>query len=121
VKPPDDKQYAALLRDVIANARAIITYQVGLPHGCVRMTRLFTWLKPRRTFEFPVFNDYLNAVRPFAIGHDRLQWNRESLFAQDREFEEINRAFRDPVHKACHDLLELLAKSPTEDKAEEGI
>jgi hypothetical protein len=114
VNPQDDKQYASLLRDVIANARAIITYQVGMPHGCVRMSRLFFWLKPRRTFDFPVFDDYLNTVRPFAIGQDRLEWNREALFAQDREFEEINRAFRDPVHKACHDILEQIAKSPPE-------
>ncbi len=98
-----------MLRDVVANARAIITYQVGMPLGCVRMARLFNWLKPRRTFDFPVFGEYLNAVRPFAIGQDRLHWNPEALSAQDKEFEEINRAFRDPVHKACHDLLELLA------------
>jgi hypothetical protein len=74
------------------------------------MRRLFFWLQPRRTFGFTVFEDYLKAVTPFAIGKERLEWNREALFKQDRELEEINRAFRGPIHNACHDLLEQLAK-----------
>lgn len=120
MNPHNDQQYASLLRDVISNARAIITYQVGMPRGCVRMSRLFARLKPRSVPDFPVFNDYVKAVTPFAIGHERLYWNREALFAQDLKFEEINRKFRDPVHKACHDLIELLTNLPADDKAEEG-
>lgn len=110
MNPHDDRQYAALLRDVVANARAVITYQVGLPLGSVRMSRLFIWLEPRRPFGCPVFADYLHAVRSLAIGQDRLEWNRQALFKQDRELEDINRAFRDPVHNACHDLLAQLAE-----------
>ena len=112
MNPDDDKQYASLLRDVVANARAIITYQVGMPHGCVRMSRLFAWVKPRRSFDFPVFDEYLKVIQPFAIGSDRLEWNRDALFEQDRKLEEINRAFRDAIHNACHDLLAQLQDIP---------
>jgi hypothetical protein len=110
----DDQKYASLLHDVVANARAIIAYQVGMPLGCVRMAKLFHWLKPRRTFDLLVFEDYLKAVQPFAIGTDRLEWNRAALFEQDRKLEEINREYRDRVHNACHGLLELLAERPKE-------
>jgi hypothetical protein len=109
VDPHNDQQYLSLLRRVVANARAIITYQVGLPFGCVRMRKLFIWLRPRRSLDFPIFEDYLTAVREFSIGHDRLEWNRDALFTQDRKLEEINRAYRDPVHNACHDILTQLA------------
>jgi hypothetical protein len=108
LNPHNDEEYQALLRRVIANARAIITYQVGLPSGCLRMQRLFLCLQPRRTFEFSVFDEYLMVVRPFATGPERLHWNRQLLFEQDREFEEINRSYRDPVHNACYDLIEQL-------------
>jgi hypothetical protein len=115
MSPHNDERYTALLRRVMANARAIITCEVGLPLGCTRMSRLFYWLKPRRDFEFPVFEEYLNAVREFAIGQDRLEWNREALFQQDVKLEEVNAAFRDRVHKSCHDIVEQLSveTSPT--------
>jgi len=114
LNPHNDQEYRALLRRVISNARAIITYQVGLPFGCLRMHRLFLQLQPRRTLEFPVFEEYLMVVRPFAFGQDRLHWNRQALFEQDREVQEINRDFRDPVHNACHDLIEQLAAESEE-------
>jgi hypothetical protein len=90
-------------RRVTANARAIITFEVGVPLGCTRMSRLFTWLKPRRDFDFPVFDEYLNAVREFAIGQDRLKWNREALFQQDVQLEAVNAAFGDRIVVSCDD------------------
>jgi hypothetical protein len=75
--------------------------------------RLFFWLRPRRVFDFPVFAEYLAAVREFPIGNDRLNWNRAALFEKDAALEAINLAFRDRVHNACHDLLALLAAETT--------
>ena len=108
MNPHNDEEYAALLRRVMANARAIITFEVGVPLGCMRMSRLFTWLKPRRDFDFPVFEEYLNAVREFAIGRNRLEWNREALLQQDVKLEEVNAAFRDRIHHSCHDIIQQL-------------
>ena len=81
--------------------------------GCVRMGKMFAWLAPRRDLGFPVFAEYLDAVRPYAIGTDRLEWNREALFEQDQKLEEINRSFRDRIHTACHDILALLRAEGT--------
>jgi hypothetical protein len=108
-----DQYYLALLHRIASNCRAIITYQVGLPLGCVRMQKMFIWLAPRRDLGFPVFTEYLNAVRPYAIGADRLHWNRKALFEQDQKLEEINRSFRDRIHNACHDILALLTAEGT--------
>ena len=66
---------------------------------------MFTWLRRGGNWGFRVFAEYLDAVRPYAIGTDRLHWNRKALLEQDQKLEEINRAFRDKVHAACHDIL----------------
>ena len=110
--PHQDQDYLALLRRAVANARAIITYQVGLPFGCARMCKLFHWLSPMRKLDFPVFDSYMQAVRYLAIGHDRLEWNRAAIFEQDQRLEAINREFRDPVHHACHDIVEQFSAAP---------
>jgi hypothetical protein len=109
MNPHNDQSHQALPRRLVSNARAIITYQVGLPVGCIRMRRLLFWPKPRRELNFPVFEAYLAAVRDFAIGHERLEWNRKALFEQDQRLEEINREFRDPVDQACHDIVKQLS------------
>ena len=36
----DEQRRKAQIRKIVANARAIVTYQVGLPFACVRMRRL---------------------------------------------------------------------------------
>ena len=77
------------------------------------MRKLFLQLAPRRDLGFPVFAEYLDAVSPYAIGADRLEWNREALCKKDRELEEINRSFRDRVHAACHDILAIIKTEET--------
>src|SRR2546421_2025825 len=91
-----DQNYIAVLHRIASNCRAIITYHVGMPLGCVRMQKMFLRLAPRRNLGFPIFAEYLDAVRQFAIGVDRLQWNREALFEQDQKLEEINGSFPEP-------------------------
>ena len=108
-----DQDYLALLHRIASNCRAIIAYQVAMPLGCVRMRKLFTWLAPRRDLGFPVFEEYLNAVRDYSIGTDRLHWNRKALFEKDQKLEEINQSFRNRIHEACHDILELLTAEGT--------
>lgn len=72
------------------------------------MSRLLSWLKVRRHLDYPVFNEYMVAVQNFAIGQDRLQWNREALAQQDIALEKVNAEYRDRVFEACHDLIDEL-------------
>jgi hypothetical protein len=103
-----DQDYIAILNALASNCRATITYQIGMPAGCTWMVKLLTVLSPRRQFHFPVFQEYLTAIHPYATGTGRLHWNRKALFEQDQRFEEINREYRDRIHSACHDILEIL-------------
>ena len=49
-------------RNLVANARAIISYQTGLPVGCVKMDRILTWIKYEcgEAPDIPVFEKYLD-------------------------------------------------------------
>ncbi len=98
------------LRKLVSNARAILTYQVGLPHGCVRMRKILFWLKPHCALSYPVFDEYLEATRELPIGSERLHWNKEALKERDIELETINQRFRDAIVTACHDIIERHAK-----------
>jgi hypothetical protein len=58
----------AAARKVVAAARSIVTYQIGLPAGCQRMSRTLAWLAPYETGLPTVFEGYLNQVRDCQLG-----------------------------------------------------
>ncbi len=41
---PSKRDSAA--KKVVAAARSLVTYQIGLPAGCQRMSRTLVWLAP---------------------------------------------------------------------------
>jgi hypothetical protein len=50
------QSFAELPEQLVANARAIISSQVGLPFGCMRMQKILNRIKPFELLEFPVFD-----------------------------------------------------------------
>lgn len=104
--PPKRDQ---LIRRLVATARAIVTYQVGLSVGCVRMSRILNWLEVYSRVEVPIFDEYLTAVRHLPISSDRLHWNVDALRAKDQELEAINSAYRNRVFDACFGIIETFA------------
>ena len=94
-------------RKLVANARAIISYQVGLPVGCVKMNRLLIWLEQEgERLEFPVFAEYLGKVRELPIGSERLECSRAALRRYDERLVSINLEYRERIIDACFDIIE---------------
>ena len=94
-------------RKLVANARAIISYQVGLPLGCVKMNRLLYWLKNEgEELEFPVFGQYLGRVRELPTGSERLGCSRGALRRYDERLVPINLEYRERIIDACFDIIE---------------
>lgn len=79
---PSKRDSAA--RKVVAAARSIVTYQIGLPQGCLRVSRALSLLAPYETGLPTVFEDYLKKVQLLPIGSERLDWNRKAL--EEKEF-----------------------------------
>ena len=96
---------------VVAVARSIVTYQVGLSTGCRRMSRTLYWLASHERNLPTVFDEYLGKMRDLPIGSERLHWNREILRQKDVELERINQQFRDRIFEASWLLIDRFANA----------
>lgn len=99
----------AAAKRVVSAARAILTYQIGLPAGCQRMRRALIWLKPYETNLPTVFDKYLEETVGLPIGSERLEWDRKVLQEKDIALENINQRFRDRVFDTCWSLVDRFA------------
>src|SRR5215470_4572403 len=108
---PSKRDSAA--KKVLAVARSIVTYEIGLPAGCVRMNRSLSWLKPYETGLPTVFEEYLREVQGLPITSERLQWDRSLLREKDKVLETTNQRFRGRIFQTCWALIDRFAKDST--------
>ncbi len=112
--PPKSISY---LKQLVSAARAIITYQVGLPLGCIRVRKILLWLQPHKELAYPVFDEYLKSVRDLPISSERLQWSRDALRMADKKLEASSRRFRNGIFEACYEIIDLYGKQSDADAA----
>jgi hypothetical protein len=111
----DEQKRDGYFRKLVANARAIISYQVGLPVGCVKMDRILYWLENEgEKLDFPVFGQYLDKVREVPTGSERLVCSREALRRYDERLVPINLEYRGRVIDACFDIVERYGEGKPE-------
>lgn len=106
---PSKRDSAA--RKVVAVARSIVTYEIGLPAGCLRMRRTLSWLAPYETSLPEVFEEYLKEVGELPITSERLLWNRSVLREKDKVLEATNQRFRERVFDSCWALIDRFAET----------
>jgi len=102
----NDERHRSLIKQLVANARAIISYQVGLPFGVVRMCRIVGWLKPFEALDYPVFLDYANATLELPTSSERLHCSREALRRYDKRLVAINLQYREEILDTCFEIIE---------------
>jgi hypothetical protein len=108
----NEQKRNSYFRKLVANARAIISYEVGLPLGCVKMNRLLTWLEYEGSkLDFPVFREYLDNVRALPIGPERLESSRAALRRYDERLVPINLEYRERIIDTCFDIIERYRES----------
>ena len=59
---PNPPKSVTYLKKLVSAARAIVTYQVGLPVGCLRIRGILRWLQPHIELSYPVFDEYLKSL-----------------------------------------------------------
>lgn len=116
---PNPSARDSALRKVVATARSIVTYQVGLPVGVLRMSRALSWLKPHLEVPAQVISDYMRDTVELPLGTERLHASREALQRFDVRLESINRQYRDAIFDFCYNLLEEYGPE-VDDVAEEA-
>jgi hypothetical protein len=102
-------------RKVVAAARSVVTYQIGLPQGCVKINRALRWLAPYETGLPTVFEDYLKEVQSLPIGSERLTWDRKILREKDIALEAANKNFRNQIFDSCWTLIDRFADHSSEE------
>jgi hypothetical protein len=104
----------AAARKVVAVARSIASYEIGLPLGCRRMVRTLAWLAPYETYFPRVFEEYLKQVTGLPLGSERLLWNREVLQEKDVALEATNQRFRNEIFDTCWAVIDRFGQSGAE-------
>ena len=105
--PPQSVIY---LKKLTSAARAIVTYQVGLPVGCTQVRKVLFWLRPNMELSYPIFDEYLKSLDGLPISSERLKWSRNALREPDKKLEASNRKFRDAIFEACYDIIDSYGK-----------
>jgi hypothetical protein len=94
---------------LVANARAIISDQVGLSTGVRKMCNIILWLKEYETIriaKIDVFAKYDERTRFIPTGTARLHCSKEAFDRYDAELEEVNQALRKQILAACFEIIE---------------
>ena len=112
--PPKSVSY---LKQLVSAARAIVTYQVGLPFGCIRIRKILIWIRPHKQLSYPVFDEYLDSLSGLPISSERLMWSRDALREADKKLEAASRRFRDGIFEACYEIIDLHGKQTDDDAA----
>lgn len=96
-------------KKVVAVARSIVTYEIGIPAGCVRMSRTLSWLAPHEADLPTIFEEYLHEVQSLPLTSERLGWDRSVLREKDKVLEATNQRFRDRLFDVCWSLIDRFA------------
>jgi hypothetical protein len=96
-----------LLKKLVATARNIITFEVGLSVGVSKLRRLIYWLgQDGISISLPVLDEYEAATIAIPSGKERLNCSRDALRRYDSSLNPINLRFHDRIIDACFELIE---------------
>lgn len=94
------------IKKLVSAARALVTYQVGLPHAIARISKILVWLGWTEREEYQLFRAYLSETDDLPIGTERLLCDREALRRFDKRLERINASYRDEVFETCFGIID---------------
>ena len=99
------------IEKLVSNARAIISNQIALPLGILKMTKINIWIvsvsqiKPINV-DLTVFREYMDEVEHRPLGTERLQWDKEALQEQDKIIDEITMRYKERIIDKCFEIIE---------------
>ncbi|MET0241995.1 MAG: hypothetical protein ABW174_00945 [Flavitalea sp.] len=99
-------------KKLVKNARAIISNQIAMPLGAVKMNKIIYWAKADGTFaniDLKVFNEYTDNFNGSPVGTERLLWSSEALMEQDRALDQVTSKYKDAIIDKCFEIIEKFA------------
>jgi hypothetical protein len=110
--PPSPGTSAVQLNKIIANAKDILTNQVGISLGVRKMNKLLNGLDSANIKEIDcsVFTEFERKIDGCPVGSERLLWQREELKKKDIIVDKVIRIYRDKIIDKCYELIALSRK-----------
>lgn len=95
------EQEVARKKQLVSAAKALLSLQVGIGVGCIRISKLLYWLGLEGSEHGQVFKQFIDVTRDIPIGNDRLHWVPEALLEQDAKLMKFEAKFRPAILSAC--------------------
>jgi hypothetical protein len=99
------EQYASKLLSV---CRAIITNQVTIPFGALKIDRLLVRAERSNTFEgidLTVFSEYVDQFNGCPVGTERLLWDKDALKEEDKYLDKLTADYKDRILDKCFEII----------------
>jgi hypothetical protein len=94
-------------KPLVSAAKALLSLQVGIGIGCVRVNKILHWLGLERDERYQIFWQFLRATGGLPIGNERLQWAHTVLLEQDDKLAKIEAEYRPEILKGCITVIEM--------------
>ena len=102
------------IKKLVSNARAIISHQVAIPLGVVKMDKIIYWIeniKPIETIDLKVFKEYNEKTHTFFIGSPRLSVEVQFLLKEDEKLDKITEKFKKEIILKCFEIIDQFGES----------
>lgn len=105
----NEQTHQSLIRKLVANARAIITEEIGLSIGCSKMDKILFWLEPFEKINIEnivIFKKYDEESRFIPSGTARLYCSKEAFQKYDDALNSVNHKYRTKLMEVCFEIIE---------------
>lgn len=99
------EQQDARRKRLVSGARALLSLQVGIAFGCMRMNRLLHDAGVPLDDQPGVFRRFLAAATDLPLANERLKWETNALLAGDAQLTLVESEFRPAILAACVDII----------------
>jgi len=100
------------LNKLIANAKDILTNQVGISLGVRKMNKILGSVNSSQTLniDLTVFQEFEKKIDGCPVGSERLLWERNVLKKKDMIVDKVIKIYRDKIIDKCYELIALAKK-----------
>ena len=103
------EQEIAQKKRLVSAAKALLSLQVGIAVGCLRVRKILFWLRLQDDERYQVFTQFIEATGAIPIANERLLWAYAALLEQDEKLARIEAMYRPNILKACIAIITKFA------------
>jgi Protein of unknown function (DUF2489) len=95
------EQEVARKKQLVSAAKALLSLQVGIAAGCLRVRKILFWLRLQDEERYLIFNQFITATGAIPLANERLLWAHSALLEQDEKLARIEAKYRPCILRAC--------------------